>query len=218
MPRRIACGDTAHGRPRRRRPPAVSRPGCLASARQLLAEDGPVESLTELRERREFQCRLRPERALRSLDEADAFLRDRGLLTRSADCALPSLYQACHEDPYKPGSQGFGAWPATKWPWFGELAGRGYLVAAVHRGKNLLVTGEWRACSTRSAARRSSACALPAAAVPGCWIILPPRDHPASMTCAPSRAQAAGAEVAAGTAGAVRPGGGTTGSTYPWLQ
>ncbi len=101
-----------------------------------------MESLTELRERREFQCRLRPERALRSLDEADAFLRDRGLLTRSADCALPSLYQACHEDPYKPGSQGFGAWPATKWPWFGELAGRGYLVTAIHRGKNLLVTGE----------------------------------------------------------------------------
>jgi hypothetical protein len=30
----------------------------------------------------------------------------------------------------------------TKWPWFGELAGRGYLVTAVHHGKNLLVTGE----------------------------------------------------------------------------
>src|SRR6266699_3061639 len=123
-------------------PSAVSRPGCLVSTRQLLAEDGPVESLTELRERRELQCRLRPERALRSLAEADAFLRDRGLLTRSADCALPSLYQACHEDPYKPGSQGFGTWPATKWPWFGELAERGYLLAAVHRGKNLLVTSE----------------------------------------------------------------------------
>src|SRR6266516_5916411 len=186
--------------------------GCLPG------EDGSVESLTELRERRAFQCRLTPGRALGSLEEADAFLRDRGLLTRTADCALPSLYEACHEDPYKPTSRGFATWPATKWPWFGELAGRGYLVAAVHRGKNLLVTGEWRACSTRSAARRSSACALPAAAGPGCWIILPPRDHPASMTCAPSRAQAAGAEVAAGTAGAVRPGGGTTGSTYPWLQ
>ena len=101
-----------------------------------------MESLTGLRERRAFQCRLTPDRALRSREEAEAFLRDRGLLTRTADCALPSLYEACHEDPYKPASRGFGTWPATKWPWFGELAGRGYLVAAVHRGKNLLVTGE----------------------------------------------------------------------------
>ena len=73
-----------------------------------------MESLTELRERRAFQCRLAPGRALRSLEEADAFLRDRGLLTRTADCALPT------------------------------------------------------------------------AAGPGCWIILPPRGHPASRTCAPS--------------------------------
>jgi hypothetical protein len=76
------------------------------------------------------------------VDEAEVFLRDRGLLTRTADCALPSLYEACHEDPCKIGGVGFAAWPATKWPWFGELAGRSYLVAAVHRGKNLLVTGE----------------------------------------------------------------------------
>jgi hypothetical protein len=101
-----------------------------------------VESLTELRERRTFECRLTPDRALRTLEEAEAFLRDRGLLTRTADCALPSLYEACHEDPYQPGSPGFATWPATKWPWFGELAGRGSVVTAVHRGKNLLVTGE----------------------------------------------------------------------------
>jgi hypothetical protein len=111
-------------------------PGCLPG------EDGIVESLAELRVQRRLQCRLAPDRALRSLEEADAFLRDRGLLTRAADCALPSLYEACHEDPYKPGGAGFAAWPATKWPWFGELAGRGYLVTAVHRGKNLLVSGE----------------------------------------------------------------------------
>jgi hypothetical protein len=55
---------------------------------------------------------------------------------------LPSLYEACHEDPYKRDSQGFATWPATKWPWFGELAERGYLITAVHRGKNLLVTGQ----------------------------------------------------------------------------
>lgn len=101
-----------------------------------------MELLAELLERRAFDCRLTPDRALGTLDEAEAFLQDRGLLTRTPDCALPSLYQACHEGPYKPGSPGFGSWPATKWPWFGELAERGYLIAAVHRGKNLLVTRE----------------------------------------------------------------------------
>ena len=101
-----------------------------------------VELLTVLLERRAFDCRLTPDRVLGTLAEAEAFLRDRGLLTRTADGALPSLYEACHEDPYKPGSPGFATWPATKWPWFGELGGRGYLIAAVHRGKNLLMTGE----------------------------------------------------------------------------
>ena len=101
-----------------------------------------MESLAELRERRAFECRLVPGRALRTLDEADAFLRDRGLLTRTTDCALPSLYEACHEDPYRPGRPGFATWPATKWPWFGELAGRGSVITAVHRGKNLLVSLE----------------------------------------------------------------------------
>ena len=100
-----------------------------------------MESLAGLLERRAFECRLTPDRALQTLPEAEAFLRDRGLLTRTADCALPSLYEACHEDPYQPGSPGFATWPATKWPWFGDLAGRGYLATAVHRGKNLLVSG-----------------------------------------------------------------------------
>jgi hypothetical protein len=101
-----------------------------------------VNLLTRQVERRVFECRLTPDRALGTLADAEAFLHDRGLLTRTADCALPSLYEACHEDPYKPGSPGFATWPATKWPWFGELAERGYLIAAVHRGKNLLMTGE----------------------------------------------------------------------------
>ncbi len=103
---------------------------------------GSMESLAGLLERRAFECRLTPDRALQDLPEAEAFLRGRGMLTRTADCALPSLYEACHEDPYKPGSPGFATWPATKWPWFGQLAGRGYLASAVHRGKNLLVSGE----------------------------------------------------------------------------
>src|SRR5215471_3658230 len=101
-----------------------------------------VELLRALLDRRAFECRLTADRALGTLAEAEAFLRDRGLLTRTADCALPSLYEACHEDPYKPGSLGFATWPATKWPWFGELGEHGYLIAAVHRGKNLLMTGE----------------------------------------------------------------------------
>jgi hypothetical protein len=101
-----------------------------------------VESLAELRARRAFECRLVPARALRSLDEAAAFLRDRGLLTRTTDCALPSLYEACHEGPYRPGRPGFATWPAHKWPGFGELADRGCLITAVHRGKNLVVNGE----------------------------------------------------------------------------
>jgi hypothetical protein len=98
--------------------------------------------LDELRERRAFECRLTPDRALGSLDEAEAFLRDRGLLTRTPDSALPSLFAACHEEPYAPGRPGFGQWPRTKFPWFGELGARGYLTLAVHGGKSLLVTEE----------------------------------------------------------------------------
>jgi hypothetical protein len=101
-----------------------------------------MESLSGLRERRAFDCRLTPDRALGSLDEAEGFLRERALLTRTPDCALPSLYEACHEPPYRPGTAGFGAWPATKWPWFGALTERGHLCVAVHRGKNLLVSAE----------------------------------------------------------------------------
>src|SRR5438876_9101157 len=102
-----------------------------------------MSRLQELQERRAYECRLTPDRALRTLDEAEEFLRDRGLLSRTADSALPSLYEACHEDPYAPGKGGFGEWPATKWPWFGELADReGVHLLKVHRGKNLLVTAE----------------------------------------------------------------------------
>ena len=101
-----------------------------------------MESLSELRERRAFECRLTPDRALGSLDEAEAFLRERALLTRTPDCALPSLYEACHEPPYRPGTPGFGSWPATRWPWFGALTERGHLCVGVHRGKNLLVSPE----------------------------------------------------------------------------
>jgi hypothetical protein len=102
-----------------------------------------MHSLRELEEHRRFACRLTPDRALRSLDEAHAFLRERGLLTRTEDSALPSLYAACHEPPYKPGSRGFGSWPATKWPWFEELAARpGVYAVKLHRGKHVLLSEE----------------------------------------------------------------------------
>jgi hypothetical protein len=105
-------------------------------------ENCGVRNLEELQERRAYECRLTPDRALATIDEAEQFLCDRGLLTRTADSALPSLFEACHEEPYSATSTGFGQWPATKWPWFGEVAERGYLVLSVHRGKNLLVTDE----------------------------------------------------------------------------
>jgi hypothetical protein len=101
-----------------------------------------VTSMEELRERRAFECRLTQDRALESLDEAEEFLLDRGLLTRTANSALPSLFEACHEEPYAPDSPGFGQWPRTKFPWFGELGARGHPIVAVHRGKGLLVSPE----------------------------------------------------------------------------
>jgi hypothetical protein len=103
---------------------------------------GNMASLQELYERRAHECRLTPDRALETLDDAEAFLLDRGLLTRTTDSALPSLFEACHEDPYVAGGRGFGSWPKTKFPWFGELAERGYLVPKIHRGKSLIVTEE----------------------------------------------------------------------------
>jgi hypothetical protein len=99
-------------------------------------------SMDELLERRAYECRLTPDRVLATLDDAEEFLRDRGLLTRTADSALPSLFKACHEEPYASDKPGFGQWPRTKYPWFGQLGTRGYPVLSVHRGKNLLVTDE----------------------------------------------------------------------------
>jgi len=79
---------------------------------------------TELEERRARACRLTPERALESVGEAEAFVRERGVVTLTPSSSLPSLYGACHEEPYTPGGKGFGAYPRTKWPWGWELRGR----------------------------------------------------------------------------------------------
>lgn len=100
-------------------------------------------SLPELEERRVRECRLLSELALESLEDAHAFLRDRGLLTRTPDSALPSLFGACHEEPYRPGAGGFGEWPRTKWPWSFELAEQpGVVAPKIHRGKTLYLSEE----------------------------------------------------------------------------
>jgi hypothetical protein len=97
----------------------------------------------ELEERRAYLCRLTPDRALESPEEAHRFLRDRGLLTRTPDSALPSFFAACHEEPYAPGSRGFGSWPATKYPWYFRLAERPDVhELKVHKGKSILFTDE----------------------------------------------------------------------------
>jgi hypothetical protein len=99
--------------------------------------------LQELLERRDHECRLTPDRALETLDEAEAFLHDRGLLVRSPSLSLPSLFGACHEEPYRPGAGGFGEWPRTKWSWSFELAGRPRVVAPkIHLGKTLYLSPE----------------------------------------------------------------------------
>src|SRR5207248_10386930 len=98
-----------------------------------------VSSVAELRQKRLHDCRLTSDRKLDTLDEAEAFLIDRGVLTLTQDSALPSLFAATHEEPYKRGSAGFGSWPKTKWPLGGELALRpGVHALKVHRGKVLL--------------------------------------------------------------------------------
>src|SRR5918992_5572746 len=96
--------------------------------------------LETLEERRAVACRLVPERALATVDEAEQFLVDRGLLTLMPDCSLPSLFGACHEEPYKPGGRGFAGWPKTKWRWGGAPAARpGVFSRRPHTRKGLLL-------------------------------------------------------------------------------
>jgi hypothetical protein len=102
--------------------------------------DTPLERLLE---RRAFLCRLTPDRALETLDEAETFLRDRGMLTRTTDSSLPSLFEACHEEPYAPDKAGFGQWPRTKWGWSFALAQRpGVYAPKIHHRKKTLYVSE----------------------------------------------------------------------------
>jgi hypothetical protein len=99
-------------------------------------------ALGELEQRRAFACRLTPDRVLETIDEAVEFLRDRGMLTRTADCSLPSLFEACHEEAYAPDKPGFGQWPRTKWGWSFALPQRPgvYAPKIHHRRKTLYVS------------------------------------------------------------------------------
>jgi hypothetical protein len=104
--------------------------GCCKSS---LEVDIAIQSIAS---KREFECRLVPDRALETLDEAVAFLEDRGVLTLTPDCALPSLFGACHEEPYSD-APGFGSWPKTKYWWGVALPAR---ATKLHKGKTLFVS------------------------------------------------------------------------------
>jgi DNA-binding Lrp family transcriptional regulator len=99
--------------------------------------------LTALRARRLHDCRLTPDRKLRTLDDAVAFLADRWLLTLTQDSSLPSLFAATHEEATDPTKKGFASWPRTKWSWGGEIAEReGVYETKLHRGKTLFLSAE----------------------------------------------------------------------------
>jgi hypothetical protein len=97
--------------------------------------------LADLLERRTRLCRLHPDYALESVEEAGAFVVERGLLTLTADCSLPSLFGACHEEPYQPGGHGFAGWPKTRWRWASLLSEQpGIHALKLHRGKMLYLS------------------------------------------------------------------------------
>jgi hypothetical protein len=65
------------------------------------------------------------------------------MLTRFPDCALPSLFGACHEEPGRAGGRGFDLWPKTKWIWSFQVARRpGAMLTKMHRGKSLFLSME----------------------------------------------------------------------------
>jgi hypothetical protein len=100
-------------------------------------------AFAELQRKRAFACRLTPDRSLETVDEAEAFLRERGMLTRTPDCSLPSLFEACHEEAYAPARPGFGQWPRTKWSWSFTLLQRpGVYALKVHHRRKTLYVGE----------------------------------------------------------------------------
>ena len=99
--------------------------------------------LPDLERRRAIECRLTSDHALGTIEEAAGFLAERGLFTRMPDCALPSLFGACHEEPARAGGRGFDLWPKTRWIWSFQLARLpGVLHTKLHRGKSLYLSTE----------------------------------------------------------------------------
>jgi hypothetical protein len=102
-----------------------------------------MRTLADAEARRAELCRLTPDHALESLDEAEAWLHERGIATLRHDSSLPSLHAALHEEPYAPGKGGFAEWPATRWWWghaLGQRAGLHFL--KLRRGRGVFVTDE----------------------------------------------------------------------------
>lgn len=98
-------------------------------------------AVPDLERQRAIECRLTPDNALRTIEEAAGFLAERGMLTRMPDCSLPSLFGACHEEPARPEGRGFDLWPKTRWIWSFQLARlSGVLQTKLHRGKTLYLS------------------------------------------------------------------------------
>ncbi len=89
---------------------------------------------------RDFLLRLTEDRALATLDEAEEWVRERGLVTLLPSTSLPSLFAACHEEPYSEHARGFGGAPKTKWWWGGALEERGLLYAKLLRGSGVFLS------------------------------------------------------------------------------
>ena len=102
-----------------------------------------VPSLTELQERRAHECRLTPDRALETLDDAAAFLRDRGLLDADDRLRAAEPARGVPRGALQPGRGRFRRVAATKWPWGFALARRDDVYAVkIHRGKTLFLAAE----------------------------------------------------------------------------
>jgi hypothetical protein len=107
----------------------------------VIARDDDHTIAVEFERQRIELCRLAPTHALTTLEEAALILLDRGMLTLTADSALPSLFGATHEPPSARGKRGFGAHPKTKWWWGGALGQLPEVVPTkLHRGKSLYLS------------------------------------------------------------------------------
>src|SRR5262245_27956766 len=62
------------------------------------------------------------------------------MLTLTASSSLPSLFGACHEEPYAPGKGGYAQYPRTRWWWGGWLGHEPAVVTTkLARGRQLFL-------------------------------------------------------------------------------